>query len=158
MKIITLNVANLFSKLRFFKLFINNLTTSDNKPDVITVVETHITESMNAGYSPEELKNIIPGYRFFHKGRMAKKGGGVGVFVCDSLGGEVEELVKFQEEQFENIVVKIPNVFKSHNKDSSKDLIIAAIYRQPNNNNLDIFSEELEKLLRQLDKKKMKLY
>ena len=71
--IITLNVANLLSKLRFFKLFISNITTSSNKPDVINVVETHSTEAKNAGYTPGELKNILPGYTFFHKGRVTKK-------------------------------------------------------------------------------------
>ena len=42
--IITLNVANLLSKLRFFKLFISNITTTKNRPDVINVIETHITD------------------------------------------------------------------------------------------------------------------
>ena len=154
--IITLNVANILSKLKFFKLFISNITTSNNRPDVIIVVETHITESTNAGYTPKELKTIVPGYDFYHRGRVSKKGGGVGVFVSDALGSEVEavELARFQDEYFENIVIKIPNIFKNHKKDCDKNLIIAAIYRQPNNNNLDIFTEELEKLLKQIDKKK----
>ena len=78
--IITLNVANIFSKLKFFKLFISNITTNKNKPDIIIVVETHITESTNAGYTPDELKTIIPGYNFYHRGRVSRKGGGVGVF------------------------------------------------------------------------------
>ena len=154
--IITLNVANIFSKLKFFKLFISNITTNKNKPDIIIVVETHITESTNAGYTPDELKTIIPGYNFYHRGRVSRKGGGVGVFVSDALGGEEEtvELARFQDESFENIVVKIPNIFKNHKKDCDKNLIIAAIYRQPNNNNLDTFTEELEKLLKKIDKKK----
>ena len=154
--IIALNVANLLSKLKFFKLFITNITTSNNKPDIIIVVETHITESTNAGYTPEELKTIIPGYDFYHRGRVSKKGGGVGVFVSDKLGGEVEavELARFQDEHFENIVIKIPNIFQNNKKDCDKNLIIAALYRQPNNNNLEIFTEELEKLLKQLDRKK----
>ena len=154
--IITLNVANLFSKLKFFKLFIENITTTKNKPDIIAVVETHISETTNAGYTPEELKNILPGYVFYHRGRVSKKGGGVGIFVSGTLSSETEtiELVRFQDELFENIVVKIPNTFKNHKKDCDKNLIIAVIYRQPNNNNLDIFTEELEKLLKQVDKKK----
>ena len=106
--IITLNIANLFSKLRFFKLFINNITTTKNKPDIIVVVETHITESTNAGYTPEELKTIVPGYDFYHRGRESKKGGGVGIFVSSTLSSEAEtvELVRFQDEHFENIVEK----------------------------------------------------
>ena len=88
---------------------------------------------------------------------MSKKGGGVGVFVSDALGSEVEavELARFQDEYFENIVIKIPNIFKNHKKDCDKNLIIAAIYRQPNNNNLDIFTEELEKLLNRASRQTM---
>ena len=153
--IITLNVANLLSKLRFFKLFIDNITTSKNKPDIINVVETHITETMNHGYSPDELRNILPGYSFYHRGRTSKKGGGVGIFVSDRLSSEVEvlELAKFQDEQFENIVIKIPNILKDNGKNMDNNLVIAAIYRQPNNNNLDTFTEEVEKLLKQIDKR-----
>ena len=47
--IITLNVSNLLSKLRFFKLFVSNIITTKNRPDVINVVETHITVSTNHG-------------------------------------------------------------------------------------------------------------
>ena len=153
--IITLNIANLLSKLRFFKLFINNITTTKNRPDVINVVETHITETTNHGYTDDELKHIIPGYSFYHRGRASRKGGGVGIFVSDRISSEVEilELAKFQDEQFENIVVKIPNIFKDK-RNNDKDLIIATIYRQPNNSNLDVFTEELEKLLKQIDKRK----
>ena len=154
--VITLNVANLLSKLRFFKLFICNITTPKNRPDIIIVVETHITESTNHGYTESELKHILPEYSFFHRGRTSKKGGGVGVFVSDRLSSEVEilELVKFQDEQFENLVVNIPNIFKDNRKNSHKNLVIAAIYRQPNNSNLDTFTEELEKLLKQIGKRK----
>ena len=153
--IITLNVANLLSKLRFFKLFISNITTTKNIPDVIIVVETHITETTNHGYSTDELKNILPGYSFYHRGRTSKKGGGVGVFVRVGLSDEVEvlELAKFQDEQFENIVVKIPNILKDDRQNNDKNLVIAAIYRQPNNTNLDTFTEEAEKLLKQINKR-----
>ena len=83
--IISINIANLFSKLRFFKVFLNNITTSENQPDIIVVTETHISESTNTGYSKEELRKIIPGYNFYHVGRETKKGGGVGVFVSQKL-------------------------------------------------------------------------
>ena len=71
--IISLNIANILSKLRSFKTFINNITTSENQPDIIIVVETHITNSTNAGYTQTELQNILPGYRLFHNGRTTSK-------------------------------------------------------------------------------------
>ena len=154
--IISLNIANLLSKLNSFRIFLNGISTANNQPDVIVVVETHLTNEINSGLSPHELKNIIPGYNFYHKARTAKKGGGVGVFVSCSLSNETEilELARFQDEQFENIVVKLPNAIKNCGNKSEKDLIVAAIYRQPNNANLDIFNRELGRLLSLIDKKK----
>ena len=79
--LITNNVANLLSKLKFLKIFLNNITTEKNRPDIIVVVETHITKAANGGYDANELQKIVPGYSFFHKGRTSKKGGGGGIFV-----------------------------------------------------------------------------
>ena len=132
--IISINIANLFSKLRFFKVFLNNITTSENQPDIIVVTETHISESTNTGYSKEELRQIIPGYNFYHVGRETKKGGGVGVFVSQKLECETKvlEIARFREEQFENVVIKLPNIIKTGKFNTNKSIIIAAIYRQPN--------------------------
>ena len=157
--IISLNIANLLAKLRSFKLFINNITTSHNRPDIIIVVETHISKSTNTGYTDKEIRSILPGYEFFHKGRTVKKGGGVGIFVSKQLAGDTKILdqIRFTEEQFENIIVQIPNVISTGNSNLKKDIIIAAIYRQPNNNNHDTFITELEQLLRSVDKKRNEL-
>ncbi len=69
--ILSLNIANLVSKLNSFKTFINNISTV-KQPDVMVVVETHIKEAP-IGYSEAELKNILPGYSFFHRGRSTKQ-------------------------------------------------------------------------------------
>ena len=39
--IISINIANLLTKLRSLKLFIHNASTPENTPDIIIVVETH---------------------------------------------------------------------------------------------------------------------
>ena len=154
--IVSLNIANLLSKLRFLKIFIKNITTGKNQPDIIVIVETHLSKSTNSGLSKEELKHILPGYYLYHKGREQKKGGGVGVFVSDRLNSEVEilEIARYQEEVFENIVIKIPNTIATNNKNCTRDLVLAAIYRQPNNSNVDTFTRELEKLIKNIDKRK----
>ena len=74
--IISLNIANLLSKLNSLKIFLNNL--KGNKPDIIVVVETHISHSNLSGHSKETLRDLIHGYTFFHEGRRVKRGGGVG--------------------------------------------------------------------------------
>ena len=152
--IISLNIANLLSKLRSLKVFVNNITTNENKPDLIIVVETHINKNINTGYSEPELKSILPGYEFFHQDRTNKRGGGVGIFIATELSSKAKIInqVKFTEEHFENIVMQIPGAISKTLNGQKKDLIIAAIYRQPNGSNFDEFNRELEKLLRLIDK------
>ena len=154
--VISLNIANLLSKLHSLKIFLNGISTAKNKPDIIVVVETHLSNTVNSGLSQHELKTIVPGYNLYHRARDTKKGGGVGVFVSDKLNSEAEilELARFQDEQFENIVIKIPSAINNHKNRSVKDLIVAAIYRQPNNDNFDVFNNELGRLLSSIDKKK----
>ena len=66
-------------------------------------------------------------YRFFHKGRQNKKGGGLGIFVSDDIKAEAsicEHTVKrvgFTEEQFENIVVRIPECISINNHSDTKN-------------------------------------
>ena len=76
--ILSLNVGNLLSKLSSLKLFIAKL--QDNRPDIIIVTETHISNLRNGGYDRESLKHLIQGYGFFHEGRGQKRGGGGGYF------------------------------------------------------------------------------
>ena len=76
LQILNLNIANLLSKLSSFKSFLSNLCHNGCKPDLILVVETHLTEQQQCGYNKEDLMNIVPGYKFFSRGRKEKKGVG----------------------------------------------------------------------------------
>ena len=69
LQILNLNIANLLSKLSSFKSFLSNLCHNGCKPDLILVVETHLTEQQQCGYNKEDLMNIVPGYKFFSRGR-----------------------------------------------------------------------------------------
>ena len=85
--ILSLNIANLLSKLNSLKTFLNYISIKHVSPDIFIVTETHISDFNNI-YTPDELKNLLPNYQFFHKGRNVKKGGGVGIFVSKNLNGE----------------------------------------------------------------------
>ena len=158
--ILSINIANLFSKLNSFKAFLQNISNDGPKPDIITVVETHINETTNHGLDSTTLSNIIPGYQFFHKGRKNKRGGGIGIFVSNDINAEPKlcdataRKLGFIEEQFENLVVKIPDCISCGFHGRKKDLIIATIYRQPNYNNLENFQNCIETLLSCIDKPK----
>ena len=71
LKIISLNIANLLSKLNSLKTFLNNLSSKGHKLDIIVIVETHILDNDDR-LNAQELKNIIPGYVFYHQGRKLK--------------------------------------------------------------------------------------
>ena len=57
--IVSLNIANLLSKLNSFKIFLGGISIAKNKPDVIVVVETHLTSTTNSGLSPHEQARAI---------------------------------------------------------------------------------------------------
>ena len=69
LKVLSLNIANILSKLSDFKLFIQNLSNESNKPNVIAITETHLNEGQNHGYTDDELRDLIPGYQFYYKNR-----------------------------------------------------------------------------------------
>ena len=112
--IVSLNIANLLSKLNSLKIFLNSL--KGNRPDIIVVVETHISHSNHSGHTKETLRDLLHGYTFFHEGRRVKRGGGVGVFVSNSINSEprvcdiASKRVTFIEEKFENVVGYSPIV------------------------------------------------
>ena len=105
--ILSLNIANLLSKLSSLKNFLTNISAGGCKPDIIVVVETHISEQCSHGPKGDDLTNIIPGYTFFHRGRANKKGGGVGILVSNDLDTETKILtaretgLDFMEEKFQ---------------------------------------------------------
>ena len=161
--ILSFNIANLLSKLNSLKRFVTNISTSGKKPDIIVLVETHIADTTNHGLDDRALANIVTGYRFFHKGRKNKRGGGVGILVSDDIKSEakicdiVSKKVGYTEEQFENIVIRIPETISTNEHGRMKDLLIVAIYRQPNSANLDHFEHCMERLLNTIDKAKNEL-
>ena len=89
LKILSLNIANLLSKLNSLKVFLTNISNHSNKPNIIVVTETHLDRNINHGYSASELQHLLPNYLFFHEDRKNKKGGGVGIFIEDELVNHV---------------------------------------------------------------------
>ena len=150
LKLLSLNIANVISKLRSLKVLIQSLSKASNRPNIITVTETHLSNFQNHGYTSLELENIIPGYKFFHRNRSNKRGGGVGIFIEDAIAENavVECDDFFVEQTFESISICIPNFSTPA---GSKNLIVASIYRQPNDGNLKRFLDLLETWLQTHD-------
>ena len=156
LKLLSINVANLISKLKSLKLMIQNISNNSNRPNIITVTETHLSKFQNHGYSTHELEKLVPGYTFFHKDRNKKRGGGVGIFIEDTLAENamVENDQFFIEEIFESLSIKIPNFPTETGK---KTLIVTSIYRQPNDGHLQRFLDLLETWFLAYDKRSTNL-
>ena len=121
--IISINIANIMTKLDHFKIFIKDLNTKRNKIDIIALTETHLTETKINTYTKGELENLLEGYVFICKGRKSKNGGGVGVFISEDIEDEVvgQDDGIFVEEVFESIVLKIKHKIDNH---TTKDITL----------------------------------
>ena len=154
LKIISLNIANIFSKLSSLKTMLQNLTYNTFIPNIIVVTETHIQH--DHGRKDHDLINLIPGYEFFHVDRK-RKGGGVGIFIDSNICKKSKPHVKniFYEGIFEGMAITIPSqAFSPNNK---KDLVILGVYRPPGNNAIDQFLTTLQHCMRLFDKKSNEL-
>ena len=153
LKIMSLNIANILSKKTSLRTMIENISNDCNQPNILTITETHLHEKRSQGYTQTELENILPGYKFFHRDRSEKKGGGVGVFVEERLAGNAEIIrdnIFYKEEVFESILLKIPAFpFRS----AKKNLLILTVYRQPGNEHIHTFFDILEAWLDTYDKR-----
>ena len=69
LKVVSLNIANVISKLNSFKVFVNSLSNASNMPNIIAVTETHLNDRQNHGYTKDDLMGLLPGYKFFHSQR-----------------------------------------------------------------------------------------
>ena len=158
LKILSLNIANLLSKLKSLKLFLNNVSNKSNKPNIIVVTETHLNKNMNHGFSTSELQHLLPNYLFFHEDRKSKKGGGVGIFIEDELVGYASILHRndfFIEEVFEGLTISVPNLNLQNGK---KNLILLVVYRQPGEANVKDFLEMMEKWLTTFSKNSNEIF
>ena len=150
--IVSLNIANVISKLRDLKLFLSEITTPENKIDIIALSETHITEGKTP-MNENDLRSLISGYTFINVGRKTKQGGGVGCFISNDIVDQVERCPgESQEEVFESLFLRIKGMITRDAKRYSKDVVLGILYRQPNNANHNAFLSELEKRIKTYDK------
>ena len=155
--IISLNIANLISKLSDLKLFLSEITTPENKVDIIALSETHITEGKTP-ITGNDLKYLISSYTFINVGRKTKQGGGVGCFISNDIVDQVEICPnESQEEVFESLFLRIKGKIQRDAKKYSKDVVLGILYRQPNNANHNAFLSELEKQIKLHDKSNTEL-
>ena len=96
----------------------------------------------------EDILNM-PGYNHEHCIRVSKKGGGVSIYILNTIQYKVRKNLALPKHLFESIFIEVDkSIFKSkHN------VIIGEIYRPPSSQ-LKTFNIELDKLLNTIGKEK----
>ena len=114
--VVQINIRGILSK---GSLLLDLIETSvqNGTSDIVIISETWLT--------PTSLTISIPGYKFVHKCRQHKKGGGVGILVSENL--RFCELPTISSELIDNEVVTVEVTLKS-----GKRCIISSMYRAPN--------------------------
>ena len=123
------------------------ITLLDYKPDVIGVTETWEQPNSFGQYK------CLPGYTFVSNGKIYHRGGGVGMYVKNSLSFYVcNDLSVMDEKIFESIFINIQFL--------NKKITCGTIYRSPQHNK-EAFSQffcHFKNTLTSLDKSKNKCF
>lgn len=122
--------------------FMNYLTSIPHHFSVIALTETWLTQENESFYS-------INSYNSVHSHRNNRVGGGVSLFIDENiqfiLRADLDS--KFSEIDIESVFIEIP----SWSLFSKRSIIIASVYRPPDNN-IYSFSEALAGILQQITK------
>ena len=133
------NICSSGKKLKDFSYYLEGLDISFS---FIGLSETWATKTN------EDILNM-PGYNHEHCIRVSKKGGGVSIYILNTIQYKVRKNLALPKHLFESIFIEVDkSIFKSkHN------VIIGEIYRPPSSQ-LKTFNIELEKLLNAIEKEK----
>jgi hypothetical protein len=135
---------NIRSLLKNFDKFNNFMDSSSHEFSVIGITETWLKPD-----SPLDLINM-QNYKFIEKHRPTKKGGGVGIYIKDSLQYDLRDDLSMNEEFIETIFIEIPN-------EKTKNKLVGVTYRPPGSDN-DKFMKSFEKILNTIQNEKKSAY
>ena len=133
------NICSTEKKLGDFTYYLDNL---DMPFTFIGICETWATQ-LN-----EDILNI-PGYKHEHYIRSNKRGGGVSIYILNTIPYKTRKNISFSTHISESVFIEIDkSLFKS-----KRNVIIGEIYRPPSSDKKK-FNTELEKLLNNIEKEK----
>ena len=114
--VIQTNVRGILSKQSLLTDLLES-SVKNRLLDVVLISETWLT--------PTSPDLVIPGYKFVHKCRHDRKGGGVGILISNKL--RFNELPNFASNMCENEAISVEITLKS-----GKKCIVSSMYRAPN--------------------------
>jgi len=114
-------------------------------PNIVTISETWLTDENCKFYN-------MKGYKFKSLQRRNKRGGGVGVYISDTISYKIKkEYMQIMNNTCEYIVAEL---ITSNPK--SKNILLTSVYRPPNSD-LTMFNLELQKFLNQITRNQNKI-
>lgn len=127
--IMNFNIRSIINKIDDLSDFLNNF---DFKFDIVTITETWLT-SFNENFIQ------LDGYKYIGKSRQ-KHGGGVGMFIGDSLTFKLRsDISAIGDDKFEIIAIELVN-------NTSRNTIVISSYRPPSYS-VKLYCQFLEKVL-----------
>ena len=128
-----LNCRGLLSKQQTLSRFLYDII-GERKVDAVALAEMWLTK--------ESLKRVnLPGYKFVGVHRYSKKGGGVGLLICEEINYNLKPDLELMQPHIEAISVKL--------KLPNKNIMVSSMYRPPNTDDklfLDEYKEYIKKL------------
>ena len=116
LSILQLNIRGLLNKQHILK---DTLLKLSNPPDILLLCETWLKNNI-------ENKIDLPGYKYYHKHRPNKIGGGVSIMVNSKLRSRERTDLAIHTEAFEYVVVEL--------KTNDNNILLVSGYRPPNSN------------------------
>ena len=136
LKIMHINIRSLPNKMDEFKMLIEKANSNNSHYDIVLVCETFIND-----FNIHQC--ALENYVLFEKHRSSKKGGGVAIYVHDSIRVEERnDLDIFIEGQIESLFVEIEL--------NGKQMTVGELYRVPGSD-LSSFFVSYDSLLRTLN-------
>ena len=131
-----LNIRSIRNKFDSFKYLTESLIKNIN---IIGLTETWLSNNDCEQYYKLE------GYDYIGLNRETKKGGGVGIYIKEHINRKKrEDLTTNIEDIIESVCIEICTTI-------GKNIIIAVIYRPPNNK-IEIFENPMNDLLNKIDR------
>ena len=130
LSMICFNIRSYHKNSDEFLAYLNNC---DHNFDIIVLTETWAREETH-------VLCHIPGYNSAHNFRDGRKGGGVSVFVRDTLNFDTFDELNISNEIFESVAIKL------FCKNTNKELNVMGVYRPPNGNTNE-FTNQLRDII-----------
>ena len=125
-----------------FNEICNLLHVFDSPIDVIAISETWLSDSENTPYS-------IKGYNFICNCRQDRTGGGVGLYIADSI-------VYIKRPDLTRMFPYLESIFIESTNSKKQKIILGCIYRPPSTD-LSLFNKELSNIVDIIEAGKAKL-